>query len=377
MEPLKIGITCYPSVGGSGVVATELGISLAERGHEIHFITSSLPFRLQEVHPNIFFHEVVVNQYQVFRYPPYDLTLASKMAEVAKKHELDLLHVHYAVPHAVSAALAKDMLKGDIKVMTTLHGTDITVLGEDPSLANIIQLGIERSDCVTAVSKFLSKQTKEQLDVTKEIETVYNFVDEKEIQDIDRQSIRQKFGIQQDEKVIVHMSNFRGVKRVEDVIRAFQIVQGHIPSRLYFIGDGPERNTMEKLVQQLGLSERVFFLGNQMQVFQLLSMGDVKMLLSEKESFGLAALEAMAVGVPVVGSNIGGIQEVIEDGVTGRVVPVYDYEKAAEATLDILSNVTVHEQYREQSQHRALKRFSKQSIVPEYERLYERMLHLP
>ncbi|GAK11196.1 N-acetyl-alpha-D-glucosaminyl L-malate synthase BshA [Geomicrobium sp. JCM 19039] len=374
MRPLKIGITCYPTVGGSGVVATELGIRLAERGHEIHFITSSLPFRLQQVHPNIFFHEVVVNQYQVFRYPPYDLTLASKMAEVARKHELDLLHVHYAVPHAISASLAKDMLGGDVKVMTTLHGTDITVLAEDPSLANIIEHGINRSDQVTAVSDFLVKQTYDMLDIKNSIDTVYNFVDERELVDVNRHLIREQFNIQDDEKVIVHMSNFRGVKRVDDVIRAFALIQSQVKSKLYLIGDGPDRHVMETLVKSLGLDDCVFFLGNQMQVFQLLAIGDVKLLLSEKESFGLAALEAMSVGVPVIGANIGGISEVVVHEETGIIVPVYEYEQAAEEAVRLLADKETWQRYSANSRKRALTNFSKDVIVPQYEALYYRML---
>ncbi|GAK02447.1 glycosyltransferase, group 1 family protein [Geomicrobium sp. JCM 19037] len=374
MRPLKIGITCYPTVGGSGVVATELGIRLAERGHEIHFITSSLPFRLQQVHPNIFFHEVVVNQYQVFRYPPYDLTLASKMAEVARKHQLDLLHVHYAVPHAISASLAKDMLDGDVKVMTTLHGTDITVLAEDPSLANIIEHGINRSDQVTAVSDFLVKQTYDMLDIKNSIDTVYNFVDERELVDVNRQLIREQFNIQDDEKVIVHMSNFRGVKRVDDVIRAFALIQSQVKSKLYLIGDGPDRHVMETLVKSLGLDDCVFFLGNQMQVFQLLAIGDVKLLLSEKESFGLAALEAMSVGVPVIGANIGGISEVVVHEETGIIVPVYEYEQAAEEAVRLLADKQTWQRYSANSRKRALTNFSKDVIVPQYEALYYRML---
>ncbi|WP_184403564.1 N-acetyl-alpha-D-glucosaminyl L-malate synthase BshA [Geomicrobium halophilum] len=374
MKGLKIGITCYPTVGGSGIVATELGKRLAEKGHEIHFITSSLPFRLQSVYPNIIFHEVEVNQYQVFRYPPYDLALASKMAEVTEMHGLDLLHVHYAIPHAVSAALAKDMTGGKLKVMTTLHGTDITVLAQDPSLKNIIRYGIDRSDVVTAVSHFLINQTREQLGVRRGMEKIYNFVPPSVTIDQDQHAIKRGYGIERDEKVLVHMSNFRPVKRVEDVIRAFAIIRREYKSKLLLIGDGPQRHSLEKLVYEQGLQEEVLFLGNQSQIYELIGLADVMLLLSEKESFGLTALEAMAVGVPVVGTNIGGIPEVIRDQETGVISPVYDYEAAAQAALSILRDGSLHQKMAAAGKARAFSQFNSDTIVAQYEQLYLEML---
>ncbi|QDI89976.1 N-acetyl-alpha-D-glucosaminyl L-malate synthase BshA [Salicibibacter halophilus] len=376
MRTLKIGITCYPTVGGSGVVATELGKRLAEKGHEIHFITSSLPFRLERAYANIYFHEVEVNQYQIFRYPPYDLTLASKMAEVTEKHGLDLLHVHYAVPHAVSAALAKDMSGGDVKVMTTLHGTDITVLAHDPSLQNIIRYGINRSDKVTAVSRFLVNQTRDQLDISRHMEPIYNFVPPRISVPANQHALRRWYGIKDDEDVIVHMSNFRPVKRVEDVIQAFCLIRKEKASKLLLIGDGQERHSIEKLVEAKGLYDDVLFLGNQSRIYELVSLADVMLLLSEKESFGLTALEAMAVGVPVIGTNIGGLPEVISDGETGIICPVYDYQAAARAALSVLNDQAMHRRMADAARARAFSAFNSETIVANYENLYAEMLEL-
>ncbi|SDI28249.1 N-acetyl-alpha-D-glucosaminyl L-malate synthase BshA [Natribacillus halophilus] len=372
---LKIGITCYPTVGGSGIVATELGKRLAEKGHEIHFITSSLPFRLQRVYPNIRFHEVKVNQYQVFQYPPYDLTLASKMADVVNMYDLDILHVHYAIPHAVSAALAKDMSGGRVKVMTTLHGTDITVLAYDPSLQNIIRYGIDRSDKVTGVSHFLIEQTREQLGISRPMEPIHNFVPPNVTLAHDQQALRQGYGIDNDEDVIVHMSNFRPVKRVEDVIRAFKLIRRERKSKLLLIGDGPERHSLEKLVHECSLEQDVLFLGSQNQIYELLALADLMLLLSEKESFGLTALEAMAVGVPVVGTDVGGIPEVINDRETGLICPVYDYEAAALAALAILRDEAMHQRMASAAKARAFSKFNSDTIVAEYEQLYAEMLN--
>lgn len=374
MKALKIGITCYPTVGGSGIVATELGKRLADKGHEIHFITSGLPFRLERAYTNIYFHKVEVNQYQIFRYPPYDLTLASKMAEVTEMYELDLLHVHYAVPHAVSAALAKDMSGGNVKVMTTLHGTDITVLAHDPSLQNIIRYGINRSDKVTAVSRFLVNQTKEQLAIAKHMEPIYNFVPPSISVPANHYPLRQKYDIKDDEAVIVHMSNFRPVKRVEDVVRAFSLIRQEKRSKLLLIGDGQERRSIEKLVEEENLQGDVLFLGNQSQIYELIAIADVMLLLSEKESFGLTALEAMAVGVPVIGTNVGGIPEVINDGETGLICPVYDYGAAAQAALMILNDKAMHRRMANAAKARAFSKFNSDTIVASYENLYAEML---
>jgi L-malate glycosyltransferase len=372
---LKIGITCYPTVGGSGVVATELGKLLAERGHEIHFITSSIPFRLGKFYPNIFFHEVEVNQYSVFQYPPYDLALASKMAEVAKREKLDLLHVHYAVPHAVCAVLAKQMLDDNIKIVTTLHGTDITVLGYDPSLSEMIKFGIEKSDAVTAVSHQLKEDTEQLLKTQKEIIPVHNFVDERVYYRRDNNSeLKETYGIQDDEKVIVHISNFRPVKRIQDVIKAFSMIRKEMPSKLLLIGNGPELTVACEQVRELNIEDDVLFLGKQENVGELFSICDLKLLLSEKESFGLVLLEAMACGVPVIGTRIGGIPEVIVDGETGYMVEVGDTAAVADKAISLLKDDERHKRFRENSVKHVRENFLSEKIVSVYEEIYNSLV---
>jgi L-malate glycosyltransferase len=372
---LKIGITCYPSVGGSGVVATELGKLLAERGHEIHFITSSIPFRLGKFYPNIFFHEVEVNQYSVFKYPPYDLALASKMAEVAKREKLDLLHVHYAVPHAVCAVLAKQMLNDNIKIVTTLHGTDITVLGYDPSLSEMIKFGIDKSDVVTAVSHQLKEDTEQVLKIQKEIIPVHNFVDERVYyRRKNNAELKKTYGIQEDEKIIVHISNFRPVKRIQDVIIAFSMIRKEMPSKLLLIGNGPELTVACELVRELNIEEDVLFLGKQENVGELFSICDLKLLLSEKESFGLVLLEAMACGVPVIGTRIGGIPEVIVDNETGFMVEVGDIESVAEKAVSLLSDIEKHSRFRQNSVQHVREHFLSEKIVSIYEEIYNSLV---
>jgi N-acetyl-alpha-D-glucosaminyl L-malate synthase BshA len=370
---MRIGITCYPSHGGSGVVATELGKLLAERGHDIHFITYDMPFRLGQFHQNIRYHGVEANRYAVFKYPPYDLALASRMAQVAKTYQLELLHVHYAVPHAIAAVLAKQMVGDHLKVVTTLHGTDITVLGEDPTLKDVICFGINRSDAVTAVSDALVKQSKELLCVDKPIRRIYNFVDTRVYYPRDMSYLRSQY-IYPGERLLLHISNFRAVKRPLDVIEIFARVVREIPSRLLLVGEGPEMPRVMDRVQELGLSEKVVFLGKQDEVSQLISLADVILLPSEKESFGLVALEAMACGVPTVASNAGGIPEVVEDGVTGFLSPVGDVEKMARDTVMLLSD---EERYRNFSQagiQRVQTKFCGLRIVEEYEELYREVL---
>ncbi|WP_062046835.1 N-acetyl-alpha-D-glucosaminyl L-malate synthase BshA [Bacillus sp. JCM 19034] len=371
---LKIGISCYPTVGGSGVLATELGKLLAERGHEVHFITSSVPFRLDRVYPNIYYHEVDVNQYSVFQYPPYDLTLASKMAEVAKRNQLDLIHVHYAVPHAICAILAKQMVNNGLKIMTTLHGTDITVLGYDPSLREIIRFAIDQSDCVTAVSQSLMEQTKEVVRTDKEIATVYNFIDERVYTKKEVGHLRKHYQLADDEKVIIHISNFRPVKRVCDVVKGFAGIQKDLKSTLLLIGNGPELPVVRQLVKQLGIESRVQFLGNQKHIAELLSMSDLMLLLSEKESFGLVALEAMACGVPVIGSDAGGIPEVVVDGKTGYICPVGDIDCIVSKAVALLKDEKRHQQFSKESIKRVHDVFHSEHVVSQYEQLYAKML---
>ncbi|MBB6283186.1 N-acetyl-alpha-D-glucosaminyl L-malate synthase BshA [Geobacillus subterraneus] len=366
---LKIGIVCYPTVGGSGVVATELGKLLAEKGHEIHFISSSMPFRLNKVYGNIYYHEVSVNQYSVFQYPPYDLALASKIAEVAKREQLDVLHAHYAVPHAVCAALARQMV-GELPIVTTLHGTDITVLGYDPSLSDMIKFGIEQSDIVTAVSNALVRQTYELLEVQKPIHTVYNFVDERVYRRREASHLRREYGIGETDNVIIHVSNFRKVKRVPDVVRAFAIVRRHVPAKLLLVGDGPEMTVVCRLVKELGLSGDVRFLGKQDKLEELYSISDVMMLLSEKESFGLVLLEAMACGVPCIGTAIGGIPEVIEEGKTGFLCALGDVEEAAQKALALLTDRRLHDEMAKEAVQTVHRKFCSSDIVGQYEQLY-------
>ncbi|WP_409298107.1 N-acetyl-alpha-D-glucosaminyl L-malate synthase BshA [Peribacillus sp. SCS-26] len=372
---LKIGITCYPTVGGSGAVAAELGKLLAEKGHEIHFISSSMPFRLKKRYPNIFYHQVEVNQYSVFQYPPYDLALASKMAEVAKRDGLDILHVHYAIPHAVCAILAKQMAGTDVKIVTTLHGTDITVLGYDPSLTESIKFGIEKSDAVTAVSKALVEQTNELIQPDKEIQTVYNFIDERIYRRKDSGSLKSDYGIAESEKVIIHVSNFRGVKRVNDVVRAFNKIQKEVPSKLMLVGDGPEMTMVCKLASELGIKDKILTLGKQDNLEDLYSISDLMLLLSQKESFGLVLIEAMACGVPCIGTTIGGIPEVIDHGETGYLCSLGDYQEAAALALELLTDSKKHELFSNAAIKAVHSRFKASQIVVEYEDIYYRLLN--
>lgn len=370
---LKIGITCYPTLGGSGVVATELGKLLAERGHEIHFITHSIPFRLGHFNKNIFFHEVEVNDYYVFRYPPYDLALASKMAQVAKMQQLDLLHVHYAIPHAVCAYLAKQMTGNGLKTVTTLHGTDITVLAQDESLKDLIRLAIHQSDAVTAVSKDLINETRQVLDITAPIDLTYNFVDKRVYYPRDVVSLRSDFAAPH-EKILMHISNFRPVKRVGDVIEIFSRVSEKVPSKLLLVGEGPELSKIQCRIRQLGLEDRVHFLGKQEDVSQVISMADVLLLPSEKESFGLVALEAMACGVPTIGSDAGGIPELITHGETGFLSPIGDVEDMAKNAERLLLDKKLHEQFRQACMFRARNEFCNDVITSQYEHIYYRVL---
>ena len=375
MRKLKIGITCYPTVGGSGVVATELGKMLAEKGHEIHFISSSLPFRLNKMYHNIHYHQVEVNQYSVFQYPPYDIALASKMAEVAEREKLDILHVHYAIPHAVCAILAKQMSSRDIKIVTTLHGTDITVLGYDPSLTDAIKFGIEKSDIVTAVSSALVNQTYELINPDKQIETVYNFIDERIYHKTTDTSLKAQLQIRDEEKVVIHVSNFRPVKRVYDIIKTFAKISMVMPAKLLLVGDGPEMSIVCKQVKQLSLEERVIFLGKQENLEELYSISDLMLLLSEKESFGLVALEAMACGVPCIGTNVGGLPEVIHNDVSGYICEVGDVEDIARKAVSLLNDVQLHQKMSIEALETVKTKFKAEHIVEQYEQLYWKLLN--
>lgn len=373
MRKLKIGITCYPSVGGSGVIATELGKMLAEKGHEIHFITSSMPFRLNKMYPSITFHQVEVNSYSVFQYAPYDIALANKMAEVIVDEELDVLHVHYAMPHAVCAILAKDMAKSDIGIVTTLHGTDITVLGDDSSLSGAIRYGIEKSDIVTAVSHSLVSQTMELIAPQKEIETIYNFVDEQEYSKKDAGNLKELLGIRPDEKVVIHVSNFRKVKRVPDIVKSFELIRKEMPAKLLLVGDGPEKHPVMEYVKGTSFEDDVLFLGKQENLSELYAISDLMLLLSQKESFGLVLLEAMACEVPCIGTNVGGIPEVIIHGENGYLAELGDVQQVAEYGIRLLQDPILHKQMVETSLMFIEERFSSKKIVEQYEAMYERV----
>ncbi|MED3643563.1 N-acetyl-alpha-D-glucosaminyl L-malate synthase BshA [Caldifermentibacillus hisashii] len=374
---LKIGIVCYPTVGGSGVIATELGKMLAEKGHEIHFITSNMPFRLKKMYPNIFFHQVEVNQYAVFQYSPYDIQLASKIAEVADREKLQIIHVHYAIPHAICALLARQMAENDFKIVTTLHGTDITVLGQDSSLKKAIQFGIEKSDEVTAVSNALVDETHRLITPMKPIRTVYNFIDERIYYKMDaNHQLKADFGIKEDEKVIIHVSNFRPVKRVKDVIESFQKITEMIPAKLLLVGDGPEMGKISQMVDERHLTKQVLFLGKQENLEELYAISDLLLLLSEKESFGLVALEAMACGVPCVGTNTRGIPEVIENGRTGYICEVGDIDMISSMSLKILQDDELHGQFSKAGIKRARTQFSSGKILNQYEDIYYQLMEM-
>jgi L-malate glycosyltransferase len=371
---MKIGITCYPTYGGSGVVATELGIELAARGHDVHFISYAVPVRMTASSERLHFHEVEVMNYPLFDHPPYTLALASMMRNVAVNESLDLLHVHYAIPHSVSAYLARAMVAPHkLPYVTTLHGTDVTLVGADRSYLPIAKFSIEESDGVTAISEYLRQVTVNEFEIRRPIDMIPNFVNCDVFQPADGDSRREEFATDQ-EKILIHLSNFRPVKRLPDVIEIFALVRKEIPAKLMMIGDGPDRTTAEWLVRQKGLSRDVIFLGKQNQVQSLLNCADVLLLPSELESFGLAALEGMACGVPAVCSKVGGVPEVITDGVEGFLVTPGDTKMMAARSLEILTSPERREQMGKAARVRALNQFCTTRIIPQYESLYQRVL---
>ena len=375
---MKIGITCYPTYGGSGVVATELGIELAARGHQVHFITYSQPFRLTGRERGIFYHEVPVSNYPLFEYPPYDLALATRMAEVAEVYGLDLLHVHYAIPHSVSALLARDMLamRGiELPFITTLHGTDITLVGLDRSYLPITRYGIERSNGVTAISADLRAKTQAAFGITREIEVIRNFVN-CDVYERKPALVAQQRGqyAGPDERLLVHLSNFRPVKRVLDVVEVFAQVAKAMPARLMMIGDGPDRSAAEYLAMRHGVLDRCHFVGKQDNVNELLALADLMVMPSEMESFGLAALEAMACCVPSIATRVGGVPELIEDGVNGRLFPVGDTAAMATAAVALLSDTTALEAMAKAARRHAQEHFCTTRIIPRYEGFYQQVL---
>jgi N-acetyl-alpha-D-glucosaminyl L-malate synthase BshA len=373
---MRIGIVCYPTYGGSGVVATELGLALAAKGHQIHFITYKRPVRLTHYQENVFFHEVNTEEYPLFDYTPYDTTLTSKLVDVVKYEKLDLLHVHYAIPHATVAYLAKQILADEgiyIPVVTTLHGTDVTLVGSDRSFAPVVAFSINQSDGVTAVSNHLRQQTCEQLKIKKEIEVIYNFIDFSRFSRLNKEHFRKAIA-PEGEKILVHTSNFRKVKRIEDVIQTFEIVQKKIPSKLLLMGDGPERPRMERLCRELGLYEHVRFLGKQDAVEEILAVADLFVIPSANESFGLSALEAMACEVPVISSNAGGLPEVNIHGVTGFLSDIGDIESMGAHALMLLENEDMLKEFSRNALEQARK-FDISIILPQYEAYYEEILN--
>ena len=374
---MKIGITCYPTYGGSGAVATELGIALAARGHEVHFITYQQPFRLPSFLPRVWFHEVDVGRYPLFEYPPYDLALAVRMHEVVREHQLDILHCHYAIPHATSAWIAREMLRegaGDVKVVTTLHGTDITVVGQERSFFTITRFSIERSDSVTAVSEYLREETYRAFGcVGCDVQVIHNFIDPAAFN-----RAAHTFPVPADviagRKVLMHISNFRPVKRVRDVVRTYAKVNAQIPSILLMVGDGPDRVEAEAEARDLGVGDGVMFLGKIDAIAELLAGADLFLLTSDKESFGLSALEALASGVPVLGYRAGGLPEVVTHGVTGFLHDVGDTDALADAGIALLADRSRWQAMSDAAAADARRRFSQDSVVAQYEALYHRTL---
>ena len=378
---MKIGITCYPTYGGSGVVATELGLELAHRDHEIHFISYAQPIRLRgDDEPNIHFHEVEVSRYPLFDYPPYDLALATRMAEVAQLYDLDLLHVHYAIPHSVSALLARQMLAAGprgkrLPFVTTLHGTDITLVGLDRSYLPITRYSIEQSDGVTAISNYLKDRTQRIFDVKNKIEVIYNSVNcDVYYRNTEVSAQLRKEYAPHGQRVLVHLSNFRPVKRVTDVIEIFDRVRKKIPSRLLLIGDGPDRSVAEWLAVQKGIHDDVLFLGKQDQIYEKLSIADIMLLPSELESFGLAALEAMACEVVPISTRAGGLPEVIDHGTSGYLADVGDVETMSRYAIELLSDEARLRDMGKRARAIAMERFCATKIVKQYEDFYRRVL---
>ena len=373
---MRIGIVCYPTFGGSGVLATELGKALADKGHQVHFITYQQPVRLNEFNAHIFYHEVRVTTYPLFDYPPYETALSSTMVDVIVNHQLDLLHVHYAIPHASAAYLAKKIVEAQsgrvIPVITTLHGTDITLVGRDKTFAPVVAFSINQSDAITAVSENLRDETYRTFPIEKEIRVIYNFVDTRRFHKKPIDAFRKAIA-PNGERILMHASNFRKVKRVQDVVRIFEIVRRKMPAKLMFVGDGPERSGAESLCRELGLCDDIRFVGKQEQMEEILAIADLFLLTSDYESFGLAALEAMAAGVPVISTNAGGLPEIAIQGETGYLNDVGDIYGMSDNAIKILEDEAVLKQFKANAAAHA-KNFDIHRIVPQYEALYNRFL---
>ena len=370
---MKIGIVCYPTFGGSGVVATELGMALADKGHEVHFITYNQPVRLDFLSHNLHFHQVVIEEYPLFEYQPYELALSTKMVEVVRKYSLEVLHVHYAIPHAYAAYMAKQMLKEkglDVRVVTTLHGTDITLVGSHPTYKSAVEFSINNSDVVTVVSNNLKETTNKLFNITKDIKVIYNFIDAKKYDNAQKEECKRIALAQPHERIFTHVSNFRPVKRVEDVVKIFSAVRKEIPAKLLMIGEGPERAKAENLVKELNLVDDVFFLGNSTEVAKILCYTDVFLLPSQTESFGLAALEAMAAGSAVISTNTGGLPEVNIHGKTGFLSNLGDVADMAKNAILIAKEAATLEVFKENAKKHT-KQFTLESILPVYEEIYK------
>src|SRR3989339_237451 len=373
---MKIGITCYPTYGGSGVVATELGLALASLGHQVHFISYAIPHRLNKFFENVFFHEVELSTYPLFEHSLYDLALTSKMLEVIDFEELDLMHVHYAIPHAVSAYLARQVLRRqnkNLKFITTLHGTDITLVGLEPSFMPLVKFSIEESDGVTTVSRFLKEKTLTNYNIEKDIEVIYNFIDIEKFKP-DQSDLFRKHIAPNGEKVLVHTSNFRIVKRVTDTIRVLEKVKKEVPAKLVLVGDGPDRSECERLARELDIHKDVVFLGKQDSLTEILNAADIFLMPSQSESFGLSALEAMACGLPVVSSSIGGLPELVIHNETGYIAEIGDVERMSKYAVDLLTNEKKYNIFAKNSLDRAVNHFDKALVLPKYIEYYEKIL---
>lgn len=373
---MNIGIVCYPTYGGSGVVATELGMALAQKGHQVHFVTSHQPVKLNFLNHNLHFHEVFVENYPLFHYQPYNLALSSKLVESVQKYELDVLHVHYAIPHAYAAYMAKQMLKDfgiDIPIVTTLHGTDITLVGSHPVYKPAVEFSINHSDAVTTVSKSLRDDTLRLFNIKKNVEVIYNFIDFEQQEDWSKDDCIRETLAEPGEKILTHVSNLRPVKRVDDVIRIFHLVQQEIPSKLILVGDGPEKEKADLLANELGVKEKILFLGKSDEIRKILCLSDLFLLPSETESFGLAALEAMAGKTPVISSNTGGLPEVNIHGVTGFLSNVGDVEDMAKNAIYLLQDEKRLQTFKQQAFDSA-HQFSIEKILPKYEKMYKRVI---
>ncbi len=374
---MKIGITCYPTYGGSGVVATELGLALASLGHQVHFISYAIPHRLTGFYENVFFHEVELSTYPLFEHSLYDLALTSKMLEVFEFEDLDLMHVHYAIPHAVSAYLAQQVLRKsnkNLKFITTLHGTDITLVGLEPSFMPLVKFSIEESNGVTAVSRFLKEKTLTNYNIEKEIEVIYNFIDIDKYRKQDSEIFRRHIA-PGGEKVLVHTSNFRQVKRVADTIRVLEKVKKEVPTKLVLVGDGPERSDCEHLARDLDLQKDVIFLGKQDGLVEILNASDLFLMPSQSESFGLSALEAMACGIPVVSTSVGGLPELNIHNETGYIAEIGDIDRMAKYAIELFTNEKRYKAFSKNSHDRAVNNFDKNLIVPKYVEYYEKILN--